>query len=131
LCRDFASFFDVVHHQDELIVVVAVLDFDIYARVRHRPAEFAELARFTLPQFLDYNVANADNSNSFALQRFSCRVPILKQEMRHAFATGQKRAASLNADARPSQHLAHASEFAGTMLEKNADIVHEISCVFA
>jgi hypothetical protein len=47
--------------------------------------------------------------------------------MRDSLAANHERAASLNTYSGAAQGFTHAGKFAGTMFEKNADILHEIS----
>jgi hypothetical protein len=51
--RDCSAGCDVVDDQDQLVIVVAVEDFDVDAGLGHAAGDLAELTRFGLVQSLD------------------------------------------------------------------------------
>jgi hypothetical protein len=54
----------VIHHQDELEVVIAVADFDVDAGVGHAARELSKLTRNRLLQALDHHVALPEHADT-------------------------------------------------------------------
>ena len=59
--RGIARLRDVVHDQDQLVVVIAVLDFDVDSGIGHTARDCAELARHFLLQSQDDHITLGKN----------------------------------------------------------------------
>jgi len=100
-----------------LVLVVAVKNLNIDARVGHAAGEFAKLPRFVLPQPLDEDFALVKYPDTCRFQGATGDCSIVKQKMRHTLAIDNKGAAALDAHASASQGVAHVGEGSGTVLQ--------------
>src|SRR5258708_35182126 len=72
---------DVVHHENQLVVVVAVENFDVDAGLGHASREKAELTRDGLLQSLHDHVPFRDDADASRFQRLASRGSVLEEEM--------------------------------------------------
>src|SRR5438477_7878599 len=77
--RDLLATRDVVDHQDELMVVIAVHDLDVDAGLGHAARDLAELPRLVLPEPLHQHVARCNHQDPRRLERASGRATVRKE----------------------------------------------------
>src|SRR4051812_10447928 len=105
-----ATALHVVHDEDQLMLVIAVLDFDVHAGRGHPAGELPELAGLRLTELLDKTVSYSAPSNPRPFERVTRGVAVLEQEVG---VPASEHASSLDAHAGPSEGFAHLRERAG------------------
>ena len=103
----FASPCEVVDDEDQLVLMIAVQDLDVYAGVGHAAAEQAKLTGHILPQTLDQNVSLGHYLNAGPNERVARRGGIFDQKMSDAFSLHDPRATAFNADTGAAERFAH------------------------
>src|SRR5262245_54061256 len=121
----------IVDYQNELVGVIAVDDFNVHARIRHKPSYLPQLTRLYLIQPLNEHLAIIQNFNPSVLECSPGSSAVLKQEVRDSLAVDQKRSASFDADTRFAQRLTHLGESARPVLQSNRQIPHAYKLSFA
>src|SRR4029077_19093464 len=86
LLRNRPSPDDVIHNEDQLVVVIAVEYLDVNPSLGHPPRDLAELPWFSLVQSLDEYVPLCQDLDTCRLQRVASGNPILEEEVCHALA---------------------------------------------
>ncbi len=114
----------VVDDEDQLVIVVAIEDLDVDAGVRHPAADLAELTWLGLVEPLDDNVSLRQNRDSGILERAPGGGSVLEEEVGHATALDDERAAALDADTGAAERVAHIGERARAIVEKDREIFH-------
>jgi len=99
------------------MIVVAVLDLDVDARVRHPARDLSELAGLVLPQALNQDLVYSADANPYGLERTTRRFAVLDQEMRDTNTSREKRTSPFDAHPSVAERFAHARELAGPVLE--------------
>jgi DNA mismatch repair protein MutS2 len=127
--RNRSSLHDIVDHQNQLIIVVAVKYFDVDSGLGHSACELTDLARFVLIQPLDEYIAYFHHTDACRLQRFARRSAVMKEEMCDAFAVRDESSSAFNAHSGAAQGGAHVCERARTVLEGNRYILHIVSSI--
>ncbi len=89
----------VIDHQDQLIVMIAILRDDIDAGLGQRACNRAKLARLFLLQAPHEHLSNRDHVESGGKGRRLRALTIMDQEMSVAFPVRNKDTAALKADA--------------------------------
>src|SRR6266850_2232659 len=105
--RNCFSLFEIIDDQDQLIVVIAVKDFDVDAGFGHQSSDLSELAWLSLVQALNQHLSLSENADACGLQRRAGGCSVFEEEVSGAIAVDDKGAAALDAYARASHRFAH------------------------
>src|SRR5215471_18608859 len=127
LFRNRTSRGDIVHHQDQLMVVVAVEHLDIHARLRHAAHNLAELSGLRLTQSLDQYFAFDKHADTGGFQRPAGSGAILEQKVRGAYAVYHPGATSFDAHSGAPECLPHFGEGSRTIVQKDGEVGHDRS----
>lgn len=110
------------------MIVIAVKDLDIDARIGHTAGQLAELTRLGLIESLDENVVHGEYSDACRFERVARGVAVLKQKVRDAASVvggmDDPRAAAFDAHAGAAEGVAHFGECAGTIIKRDGEILH-------
>ena len=112
---------DVVYDEDELVIVVAVKDLDVDARLGHPSRDLAELTWFSLVQSQDDDVAYFQNVNARRFERFASGLSILEEKV-SALTVDYEGATTFDAHPGAAQRLAHLGQRAGSISQRNRQI---------
>src|SRR5439155_19618119 len=77
---DFLSSCDVIDHQDQLVIVIAVENLDVDARVGHSSGELAELTGDVLLQPLHQHLALGKDLDAGGLERLARGRTVMERE---------------------------------------------------
>ena len=128
--RNLPSRGDVIDHENQLVIVVAIQDFDVDARRGHTAGDFAELAGLRLVQTLDQHIAHRQHANSCGFESFTGVRAIFEQKMRNPLTIDHESAATLDADASVAQSFTHLRQRAWTVLKDNCHVLHSSILTF-
>jgi hypothetical protein len=117
--RDCAPSCEVVDDKDQLMVMVAVQDFDVDAALGHSPCEQAELTWNGLLQSLDEYLPFGDDADASRFKCLSRSGPVLEEEMGDAHAINDPGPPTLDAHAGAAQCFTHFGESAGSVIQCN------------
>src|SRR5206468_546820 len=101
-------------------IVVAVLHFDVDAGGGHAPGKFSELPRLALMELLNQHVTLRNDANARRIERGAGRGTVGEEEVRRAVPY----TASFDAHAGAAERLAHLRERAGTVFERDGQVLH-------
>src|ERR1051326_546316 len=118
--RHDASALDVVDDQNQIVIVIAVLHFDVHAGVGHPARDLAELSRLILTQLLHEHVVLADDVDTGAIERRACGARIVEKKVRDS----AEHTAAFDADAGVAEDFAHLGESTGAIVECDREILH-------
>lgn len=96
----FAGAADVVNDEDQLVVMVAVHDLDVHAGLRHPARDLAQLTGDVLPEPGGNDLSVFEYANAGLLERATCGIAVLEEEVRSACAAHNPCASALDAHAR-------------------------------
>lgn len=105
------------------MIVVAVEYLDVDARVRHPTSQRAELSGFGLVQPLNQHFAFLQHANARGLEGAARGGAIVEEKMRDGSSIHHERAAALDAHASPAQCLAYRGDGAGSVFERDRQIL--------
>lgn len=101
------------------MIVVAVEDLDVDARVGHPARNLAELTWRSLVQSLDQDLPFFQNMDACRFKRFASGRAILEEKVRNALAVDNEGASALDAHSRAAQRLAHLCKCAWSIIKGN------------
>jgi hypothetical protein len=119
-----SSAFNVIHDQNQLVVMIAVQHFDVNPGIGHSPCEYAELAWARLIESLDKHITHSGHPDASLFERRAGGSAIRKEKMGDAFAVDHPRAATFNAHSLPAQRSAHFSKRTRPVFKRNGQILH-------
>jgi hypothetical protein len=102
------------------MIVVAVLDFDVHARVGHPSGDFAQLTGLALTQSLNEHIANGQHADPCRQQGCACHFAVCEEKVSDAIED----AAAFDAHAGTAERLPHFGERAGVVLESDGQVLH-------
>ncbi len=114
----------VVHHEDQVVIVIAVYDFDIDAGIGHAAREGPELPRLRLSQAQRNDVTLLGNANARGSQRSGSIGAVVEKKMRDAASVNAKDTPTLDAHAGSPERVAHLGERARPVVEDDLQILH-------
>ena len=106
------------------MIVVAVLDQDVDARIRHPPRQHSQLTGNTLVQPLDQHLILRDDADPRLLQRGARSCGVTKQKMRHASAVRLEDSAAFDADPCTAEDFSHLGQGTGPVLQVDGQVFH-------
>ena len=115
---------EVVHHKDQLMVMVAVQDFDVDASLGHSAREQPELTGHVLLQPLNEHFLFGEDLDASRFQRPAGGSSVRKEEMSHALAAHDPSPSAFDADSSAAQSLSHIGESAGAVFQGDGQILH-------
>jgi hypothetical protein len=107
----------IIHNQNQLMVVIAVQDFDVHAGLGHSAREQAELAGDILLQPLNDDVPFCEDADAGRFEGTSGGRAINEEKVGDASAVNHPRSAALDTETGAAQGLAHLGESAGAILQ--------------
>lgn len=108
------------------MVMVAVEDFDVDARVGHPSRELAELTGPVLVQSLDHDLTFFKNLDARGLERPARGGAVLEKEVGDTATVDDEGASSLDAHARTPQGIAHRGQGTWAIVERDRQILHAL-----
>jgi hypothetical protein len=102
---DETTFVELIHNENELIVVVAVQHFDVHSRVGHSARELSELPRHCLSETLNHDVTDGEHANSRCRERVSRFLTVGEEKMSDAATINDPRPAAFDAHACSSERF--------------------------
>src|SRR6267143_448575 len=114
-----SSLREVVHHEDELMGMIAVLDFDIDPGLGHPPRDLAELTGRALMLALHEDIPLREDADAGRLERPAGRGSIREEEVGDTDAVDDEGASALDAHAGAPQCFAHLGQRAGAILQRD------------
>jgi hypothetical protein len=117
----------IVNYQDELMVVVAIENLNVYTGIRHTLCQLAKLARHRLFQPQNNDFPHPHNFDSGLLKRLASRITIGKQKVRCAATVDNPSSAAFYADSDATQRLTHLGQTTWAVLKFNGKIHHMYS----
>src|SRR5258705_6937289 len=125
--RHVPSTLDVIHNQDEPMIVIAVENLDVHAGIGHPAREEPQLPRNALLQTHDHHLPHREHPDPGRFQRVTSDGTIREEEMRRAVgrfassvaAVHDPRAAALDTYPSSPERPTLLGERAGPILEGN------------
>jgi len=114
---------EIVHDQDQLMVVVAVQNLDVDARLGHPARQQAELTGQVLLQSLNQHFPLGENLNAGRFQRPAGARSVGKEKMGHALPGHDPGPSTFDAHARAAQSLAHLGEGARSVRQGDRQVL--------
>jgi len=108
------------------VIVVAVEDFDVDARVGHPPRELSELTGPALVQTLDDDLTFVKNLDARGLESPARGGAVLEEEVGDTETVDDEGASSLDAHARTPKGIAHGGQGTWAIVECNRQILHAL-----
>jgi hypothetical protein len=108
---------EIVHDEDQPMVVVAVEDLNVHSGLGHPPAQRTELTRDSLHQLQDDHVTFLMNETASRFESVARCHAVLKQKMSDAGPADNPRASTLDADPGAAQRLTHFGQRAGSVFK--------------
>jgi hypothetical protein len=84
--RHLARRRDVIHHQHQPVVMIAILHLNVDASLGHAPSQLPQLPHLSLPQALQHHVADFHNANPRRFQGPPRSFAVFEQKVRDASA---------------------------------------------
>jgi hypothetical protein len=111
----------VIDHQDQLIVVIAVLHFDVHAGIGESTRELSQLPGLTLTKPRDEHVARGEDADARGFEYVARDSAVGEQKVRDT----APHAASFNTHAGSPESFAHFRERSGPVFESDSQILHD------
>jgi hypothetical protein len=123
--RNGSALHNVINHQNELVIMIAVQNFNVDAGASHPAGYFPELTRFGLVQSLDQYFMFCNHSNAGFFKRSSGSRAILEKKVSDSLAIDDEGTSTFDAYARTSQGVTHFGQSARSILKRDSQVNHD------
>lgn len=110
---------EVVHDKNQLIVMVAVQDFDVDASLGHPAREQTELTGHVLLQSLSEHLSFREDLDARRFQRLAGGGSVREEKMGDALTAHDPSPSAFDAHSRAAQSLSHVGESARPVFQGN------------
>lgn len=111
------------------MIMIAVLNANVHAGVRHPARDLSELSRFSLPERLNENLIVFDDADSRRGQGCPSSCSVVKKKMSDAHPIRDENAAAFDTHSGAAERLAHLRESTGPVVEGDAEVFHAMRIV--